>query len=402
MKTENGHFSNQITYKEALLSKNSIENTLNSDSTENKINNYNPEKLQGFSNLNQDKLTITSNHLNVENKINNYNPEEVSGVNKHMDSCIKCNNISCNCKCERWKKQHKKTSKDSKCPKIVSNYITPVSNRFDHLQNNDESFQSEIDNNIIKNKTQDTDLFESMMIELARLDTFPKSIKEYFNKYEQEHPNMITLPNPNAELHYVEAKLGSMENNAPSIKFMLDGGCSHSVISSKYWQQIEEKEKYELAEGETNFVTTSEGSVRGVKRVILPFYVYDNEGRLHKSVYCFYVVDGVLPHQGYLGIDWLHKSRFCEGVFTDHYYLIDQTNQKKYKIPIESISSTDYAASINLLLLSDVYAVPKQTIKTLVYAEDESSFSGNMRIDQLTNTEDDEKSKNARKFDIIP
>ena len=222
------------------------------------------------------------------------------------------------------------TKIETKCPKLNTNYSVSTSNRYQLLEcydSEDEEIiktcQSKI-NDEIKNKERKVQvdkkgigLFDSEMIKLAK--HFPTTIKTHFDHL-SEKVGDITFPNPNSELGFIETKIGF---KGPKIQVMVDNGSTNSIISSEIWEKVRDKERYELAEGKTNFVGTTEGSLRGIKRVVIPFFMNDRNGRKHKSVYVFYVVSGKLPHQAYLGRDWLHTSPFCKGILADHFILID-------------------------------------------------------------------------------
>ena len=253
----------------------------------------------------------------------------------------------------------------------------------------------QIQSSIMDTPKRKTDLIDSLMIEM--ISSFPKSIKNYFDKIEREIPQELILPNPNSELNFVQSRIGENKDTI-NIKFMLDQGSSHSVISWDLWERVPFRHRYELASGTTNFVTTSDETQRDVKRVIVPFYLKDNTGREHKRVYCFYVVDGRLPHQAYLGIDWLQQSPFCMGIFNNYFNL---TNIKKksiglYQIPIKGMSNLEYKVSINVNLLSDITARPNTTVKALVVAEGVVPNSNDLIIEGLENLE------NPNRYTIIP
>ena len=259
--------------------------------------------------------------------------------------CGKCRKIQCKCTHNKINKKRQEHHTESSCPESVNSFTMSTKNRFTSLK---EECKEKIDEEVkasVTKKTKNTDLFDSTMIKLTK--KFPDSIKKFFAELEKDLPNKLVLPNPNSELNFVEARIGEGYKKAKPIKLMTDIGSSHSVISAKFWNNMPQKHKYELASGTTNFVTPLEESIREVKRVIVPFYMEDGSGKFHKNVYCFYVVDGNLPHDGYLGIDWLLKSQFCHGIFENYFNIRDVEDENIYKIPVKSMSNIEYAISIN-------------------------------------------------------
>ena len=293
--------------------------------------------------------------------------------------------------------------RESVCPKSGKLFKLETRNRYSHLRKQNQEEEVEVEEKRIIEEIQSgirdapkkkTDLIDSLMIGMINL--FPKSIKNYFDEIEKEIPEELVLPNPNSELNFVQSRIGEDKDDTINIKFMLDQGSSHSVISWDLWEKVPFRHRYELASGTTNFVTTSEASQREVKRVIIPFYLMDSTGKEHKRVYCFYVVDGKLPHQAYLGIDWLQQSLFCIGIFDNYFNLRDIRNPWVHRIPIEGLSNSEYRASINVNLLSDITARPNTTVKALVVAEGEVPDSEDLIIEGLENLE------HQNRYSIIP
>ena len=313
--------------------------------------------------------------------------------------CGKCRKIQCKCTHNKINKKRQEHHTESSCPESVNSFTMSTKNRFTSLK---EECKEKIDEEVkasVTKKTKNTDLFDSTMIKLTK--KFPDSIKKFFAELEKDLPNKLVLPNPNSELNFVEARIGEGYKKAKPIKLMTDIGSSHSVISAKFWNNMPQKHKYELASGTTNFVTPLEESIREVKRVIVPFYMEDESGKFHKNVYCFYVVDGNLPHDGYLGIDWLLKSQFCHGIFENYFNIRDAEDENIYKIPVKSMSNIEYAISINLALLNDIKAMPNKTTKALALANGTVPDS-NCLIIEGYGEQDRKKDKQKNDFTIIP
>ena len=376
----NGHFTNNLKrIHKNTLNPNStnIKHSANSTQAKDPRHTWN-SKQQIKNEYKQNQVMV--NHLLMEQtkklnpiiKLPNYNDEI-------MYLCWKCKKIKCHCIHNKTNKKNQEHHTESLCPKSVNSFTITTSNRFTSLK---EECNEKIDEEVkasMTRKIKNTDLFDSTMIKLTK--KFPNSIKKYFKKIEEEFPNQLVLPNPNSELNFVEARIGEGYQKAKPIKFMTDIGSSHSVISAKFWNSMPNKHKYELASGTTNFVTPSEESIRGVKRVIVPFYMKDESGKFHKNVYCFYVVDGNLPHHGYIGSDWLQKSTFCHGIFETYFNIMGVEDKKIYKIPVNSMSNTEYTVSINLALLNDIKAMPNKTVKALALAEDKVPDSNCLMIE---------------------
>ena len=215
------------------------------------------------------------------------------------------------------------------------------------------------------------------MIKLAK--SFPKSIKPHFEAAKKGSENFI-LPNPNSELGFINTKIGF---KGPNIQMMVDIGSTHSIICAETWEKIPNKERYEIAEGETNFIGTTEESVRGLKRVIVPFEFTDEEDKKHRMVYQFYIVEGKLPHQAYLGRDWLQTSVFCKGIFPNHLIIKDTIEGLERKILINSMSNSKYMNSINLMVVQDTMILPNKTVRIATYPEKEIEGSDYFIVDQL-------------------
>ena len=194
---------------------------------------------------------------------------------------------------------------EAKCPEPSTHYDLKTHNRYELFNNEVDKDSEDPSLDIKKDQHNAYGSFDSIMSKL--IEKFPDSIKNYFERMSEDFPN-LTLPNPNSELGFVEARIGLC---GPNFHMMADIGSTHSIISSEAWEKIPNKERYELAEEKTYFKSTTEGSLRGIKRVIVPFYMRDKNGFEHTACYCFYVIEGKLPHQAYLGRDWLQTSKFC-------------------------------------------------------------------------------------------
>ena len=225
---------------------------------------------------------------------------------------------------------------EAKCPEPSTHYDLKTHNRYELFNNEVDEDSEDPSLDIKKDQHNAYGSFDSIMSKL--IEKFPDSIKNYFERMSEDFPN-LTLPNPNSELGFVEARIGLC---GPNFHMMADIGSTHSIISSEAWEKIPNKERYELAEEKTYFKSTTEGSLRGIKRVIVPFYMRDKNGFEHTACYCFYVIEGKLPHQAYLGRDWLQTSKFCKGIFKDYLRFWDQSRFKSYKIPIKTMSNPAY------------------------------------------------------------
>ena len=212
------------------------------------------------------------------------------------------------------------------------------------------------------------------------------------------------MPNPNSELGFINTKIGF---KGPNIQMMVDNGSTHSIICAETWEKIPNKERYEIAEGETNFIGTTEESVRGLKRVIVPFEFTDEEDEKHRMVYQFYIVEGKLPHQAYLGRDWLQTSVFCKGILPNHLIIKDTIEGLERKILINSISNSKYMNSINLMVVQDTMILPNKTVRIATYPEKEIEGSDYFIVDQLFGRIDSEDEmegyeQNKMDYNVFP
>ena len=235
-------------------------------------------------------------------------------------------------------------------------------------------------------------MLDSILREIAL--NFPKSIKTFFENIDHKFPNSLNLPNPKSKLNFVEVELGLQSKKCPKAKIMIDSGCSHSCISLNVFNRIKNNTRYILCEGETSLHTPSSTSITAITRVIIPFRMTDSKNQVHQLAYPFYVTSTELPNDGYLGIDFLLQSSFCQGIHNNHINLIEPRSRKSIvHIPIQCLTT---AESINLLTCEEIFLLPKQIASIPAYSVDNVPESFSLLI------EDDSNSQQVDDITIIP